>query len=105
VMACLEDLRSALQRHVVETEADGGLLNQILTDAPRLANAVYRLRQDHVELSDAVAALLIRPAPGNGDSAAIRDAGLSLLGQLARHRQRGADLLYEAYNVDVGGGG
>jgi hypothetical protein len=105
VMARLEDLRMALQRHVVETEADGGLLSQILTEAPRLANSVHQLRQDHVELSDAVEALLVRPAPRNGDSAVIRDAGLSLLGQLARHRQRGADLLYEAYSFDVGGGG
>ena len=26
-----------------------------------------------------------------------------LLGQLTRHRQRGADLIYEAYQVDIGG--
>jgi hypothetical protein len=105
VLACLESLRTALQRHVAETEADGGLLTQVLTEVPRLANAVYRLRQDHVELSDKVEALLVRPQPQNGDSGEIRDAGLSLLGQLARHRQRGADLLYEAYSIDVGGGG
>jgi hypothetical protein len=105
VMIRLEALRTALQHHVVETEAAGGLLTQIQTEAPRLANAVHRLRQDHVELSEAVEGLLVRPTPRNGDSGVIRDAGLSLLGQLARHRQRGADLLYEAYNIDVGGGG
>lgn len=105
VMACLQGLRTALLHHVVETEADEGLLTQILTEVPRLASAVDRLRQDHVELSDAVEALLVRPVPRNGDSAVIRDAGLRLLGQLARHRQRGADLLYEAYSIDVGGGG
>ena len=27
-----------------------------------------------------------------------------LLGRLVRHRQRGSDLLYEAWAVDIGGG-
>jgi len=27
-----------------------------------------------------------------------------LLGHMVRHRQRGADLIYEAYQTDVGGG-
>lgn len=102
VASCLEDLRSALQRHITAAEADGGLLTQILTDAPRLANTVNRLRQDHVELADVVDALVARPAPT--DSAAIREAGLELLGRLARHRRLGAHLLYEAYSVDVGAG-
>jgi hypothetical protein len=34
---------------------------------------------------------------------AIRDLGTTLLGHLARHRQRGADLVYEAYQADIGG--
>ena len=36
---------------------------------------------------------------------AMRDRLLALLGTLARHRQRGADLVYEAYAVDIGGTG
>jgi len=28
----------------------------------------------------------------------------ALLAALARHRQRGADLIYEAFAVDIGGG-
>jgi hypothetical protein len=28
----------------------------------------------------------------------------ALLVALAKHRQRGADLIYEAYDVDIGGG-
>ena len=34
---------------------------------------------------------------------AIRTAVLELLGEIARHRQRGADLIFEAYDVDIGG--
>lgn len=104
VLNCLRDLRVALGDHITEAEAEGGLLAQILADAPRLANAVNQLCREHIELADAVDALLVRPAPTNGDTAAIRDAGLELLGRLARHRHKGADLLYEAYSVDVSGG-
>jgi len=34
---------------------------------------------------------------------AIRAHGTALLARLARHRQRGADLIHEAYEVDIGG--
>ena len=33
----------------------------------------------------------------------VRALGTSLLGLLAGHRQRGSDLVYEAYEFDVGG--
>ena len=33
----------------------------------------------------------------------VRDAGLALLGRLSRHRQRGADLIWDAYQTDIGG--
>ena len=33
----------------------------------------------------------------------IRDAAITLMGLLVRHRQRGADLVYEAYDVEIGG--
>jgi hypothetical protein len=35
---------------------------------------------------------------------AIRAEVLELLLAVSRHRQRGADLVYEGYNVDIGGG-
>jgi hypothetical protein len=33
----------------------------------------------------------------------VRDRGTALLAQLARNRQRGSDLIYEAYASDIGG--
>lgn len=35
---------------------------------------------------------------------ALRSEVLDLLVAVARHRQRGADLVYEVHNVDIGGG-
>ena len=37
--------------------------------------------------------------------AARREAATELVGRIVRHRQRGADLIYEAYEVDIGGQG
>lgn len=33
----------------------------------------------------------------------IRDLGTALLGRLVRHRQRGFDLVFDAYDFDIGG--
>ena len=33
----------------------------------------------------------------------VRDLGPALLGRLVRHRQRGSDLMFDAYDYDIGG--
>ena len=33
----------------------------------------------------------------------VRDGGTALIAALVRHRQRGSDLMYEGYTVDIGG--
>jgi hypothetical protein len=33
----------------------------------------------------------------------VREAATALLGRLVRHRQRGSDLVFEAYEFDIGG--
>ncbi len=37
------------------------------------------------------------------DVKGIREAGTSLLARLSRRRQRGADLVFDAYQIDIGG--
>jgi hypothetical protein len=56
-------------------------------------------------ISALVADLLtrVRPPLTAGDVDAIRALATALLGRLARHRQHGADLIYQAYQVDLGG--
>jgi hypothetical protein len=39
------------------------------------------------------------------DLPVFREEVTTLMGQLVRHRQKGADLVYEAYDVDLGGSG
>jgi hypothetical protein len=98
-------------RHIVETEAPGAFLDELVTEAPRLSTPTSRLRRDHVDILDTIVAGETRLAdPPEADDAYIAFAEelrvelTALLAALARHRQRGADLVYEAYAVDLGGG-
>jgi len=106
----LQTLQGALEGHTHTTEQPDGILDEIVRLSPRLANPVAGLRRDHVELHQLLVdeATALRGAPtAPGQQAewigARRDEVMSLLGRLARHRQHGADLTYEAYGVDIGG--
>ena len=91
--------------HVEVTEGPNGLYEQVLAASPRLAGPVRRLSAEHRALTDSVAELLAwteKPADHDAPPAIRRDA-TDLLALLARHRQQGADLLYEAYASDIGG--
>jgi hypothetical protein len=92
--------------HVEVTEGPGGLHEAILAGAVRLANAVDALTGEHGQIAEEIAELVADSAApvGPGDMDDLRERATRLLGHLVRHRQRGADLIYEAYATDVGGG-
>lgn len=100
------DLSDDFIDHVVVTEAPDGLHQSILAGAVRLANAVTALAAEHTTIADEIAALVAgTEAPVEPDEVErIRSQAGRLLGHLVRHRQRGADLIYEAYQTDIGGG-
>ncbi len=99
----LERLHLALTDHIAETEAPAGLLTEIEEQAPRLARAVDVLRREHAALDKRCAVILERM--DETESASSLTQGVKvLLGGFARHRHRGADLVYEAFGVDIGGG-
>jgi ATP phosphoribosyltransferase regulatory subunit HisZ len=97
----LSALSTSFVDHVAEVEGDDGLLAELRHDVPRLAPGVERLERDHVEISSQMLALaaVLEAA----DVASIRESGLELMRALVRHRQRGSDLVYEAYATDIGG--
>jgi hypothetical protein len=107
VDAALRRMARAWSHHADVTEAEGGLFAEIMETAPRLANAVKKLRTEHVEIAAVLAQEIetTASAAGNdGDWVGERRSAITLLlGRLARHRQRGADLTYEAFDVDIGG--
>ena len=102
VRVAVGEVRKALAAHVDEVEAPGGLYVEVAGVSPRLLPMVERLRRDHDDLSgriDGLGDLLVDDGPVD----AIREAALALLLEISRHRHRGADLLWEFYDVDVGG--
>src|SRR4029450_5483526 len=48
----LERLQEVFAVHVEVTEAPGGLYQEILENAPRLANPVPRVRREHVAITE-----------------------------------------------------
>ena len=87
------------------TEAPGGLYQEILENAPRLANRVTRFRREHAEITEGIRRGLAECAGATTPEAttALRDRSVRLFADLVRHRKRGLDLVYEAYHVDIGG--
>ncbi len=109
VADALQGLRAAFAAHVTEVERDDGLLPRLRADAPRLSNGIQHMYDEHESLTSGLEATaeLVRGCEGECSAdvvSAIREAAVDLLRSISLHRQRGADLVYEAYNVDIGGG-
>jgi hypothetical protein len=108
VGSALGTLDDVLSAHIAATEAPDGLLATVRAESPALDPQIRRLEADHERLRAALADVRRDLASSGADvdrCGAVRDAATELVAAIARHRQRGADLLYQAYDVDLGGGG
>src|SRR4029453_15575735 len=107
LVPALERLQEVFAVHIEVTEAPGGLYQEILDNAPRLANRVTRFRRDHTEITEGIRRGLAECASATDPDAeattTLRDHAVRLFADLVRHRKRGLDLVYEAYHVDIGG--
>jgi hypothetical protein len=108
VDARLTALRDAFADHVAETEAPGGLYDEMETIAPHVQGKARRLREEHPPIAVAIGDLIDRfaaPFAAGTDLDALRDEVQRLMGRIVRHRQHGSDLVWEAYAIDIGGAG
>ena|SRR5690348_4162229 len=94
-------LRAAFSAHVDDTEGPDGHYAGLLEHAPRLARGVNDLVVEHRDVLEAFSALEDTMEQVSPDR--VRRQTANVLSQVWRHRQRGADLMYEAYVVDIGG--
>jgi chromosome segregation ATPase len=101
----LDQVEGALDDHVAKTEGPEGLYAELQQSAPRLSNDIALLTKDHIKLRAAISRVRDLLDADDRDVDAIREAIVDLLGRIVRHRQKGADLVYEAYSVDIGGEG
>jgi hypothetical protein len=108
VADALEALVNAFEDHVGETESSGGLYEEMVETAPHLAAKASRLRDEHPQIAAALVDAGRRLGGTLVDEAdvdAVRDDLQRLMGRIVRHRQHGADLVWEAYAVDIGAAG
>ena len=104
VIDALGELERQIDDHIEITERPDGLYAEIVEAAPRLGGPVKRLRDEHPEMRQATSELRARlQAEGAGGVEETRDDVQRVLGRLVKHRQHGADLLWEAYSLDTGG--
>jgi len=103
----LRHVREAFDEHIFVTEKPEGLYEEIMGMSPRLTGKIKRLDEEHpvilAEIDDRLARLETFDTQDVWPPDVARDDINRLLGRIVRHRQRGADLVWEAYNVDIGG--
>ncbi len=101
----LHALRPEIEEHIACTESPDGLYAEINELAPRLGHKIDVLREEHRGMQAAVGSLIedVGSAAATSESVERAREGIrELLGLLVRHRQRGADLIWETYNLDIG---
>jgi hypothetical protein len=104
----LVELAATFERHIAVTEGADGFLAEIADHSPRLINAIQRLTAEHERIRNELASTLdhvrrLDASAGDAVIESVREHVLSLVTDLVRHRQHGADLVYEAHAVDIGG--
>jgi hypothetical protein len=102
VRAALGLLREAFQEHRAATEGEAGIYADVVQDAPRLARTVDGLVAEH-DCIDAAMARLATIADGGAQTDALRLQAREVLDTLLRHGRHDADLVHEAYVIDIGG--
>jgi hypothetical protein len=107
VLAAVDVLSATLDAQAAGDDAYSSLLTEIQRDDPRFAPRVARLRAEQADLRIAVTSLRDQLAPDAAlpvDTADIRDRLASLARRLRAQRARESDLVFEAVDVDLGGG-
>lgn len=103
VHIALVELSGDFRDHTTLTEGPGGLHEEITRTAPWLSGPVIKLSEEHVTIREQIDDLLARCEQPDTPTEELRESATTLMGRLIRHRQRGADLVYEATQVDLGG--
>lgn len=107
--ALLSRLERIFARHVHETEAPDGSLEEILHLKPHLSSRVRRVKEEHVALRASIAGLhqamqQCRTSPLAINVETLRCEAGHLADAIRMHQARGVDLVYEAhYRVEGSG--
>ncbi|MEV1016877.1 hypothetical protein AB0I89_18875 [Micromonospora sp. NPDC049801] len=103
VLLRLRPVRRDFAEHVRVTEGSAGLYRELLTHSPRLDHGIRLLTREHAAIVAAILAVQRVAERPEASPDELRHFTGHLLGALARHRRRGANLLWQAYQTDLGG--
>ena len=96
---------SVLDGHTGRTEGPGGLFEDLRSRSPQLVNQLEQLRAEHRELRDRLDAITMRASRSRLDPCTDEPGIRALARAIARHLDREDDVVWIAYDVDLGGGG
>lgn len=101
----LDALASAFRNHVTIHEGSDSFHAEVLRAQPHLASKVSALQRDHRRLERALSDLVAVVAEPLSEQSIVdvRARAADLLHRLATHRRHGADLVWQAFNADIGG--
>ena len=103
--SALGSLRAAFEEHVAFTETADGLFDEMLhDDTIDVSSEIDQLQRDHQAIAAAITRAEEALASPPSDEHHLREVVASVARLVARHRRRGAQLLYDVYNVDTTGG-
>ncbi|KAB1949774.1 hypothetical protein F8271_00635 [Micromonospora sp. ALFpr18c] len=103
VLLRLRPVEQRFAEHVRVTEGPAGLYRELLAHSPRLHHGVRLLTREHAGIVAALRAVRRLAEHCDASPDEVRHRAGYLLRTLARHRRRGADLLWQAYQTDLGG--
>lgn len=103
VSDALDVVEHRLDDHIDSVVGDGGMYDEIRDIAPQLDNRLRSLQADHATIKGLIDQTRADIELGL-DRDAVRSSAMMLLSRLARHCQKTADLIYEAYTIDIGVG-
>jgi hypothetical protein len=104
VEEALANLESSLEHHVEEIEADDGLFAEVMARAPHFESVIESLRGEHEAMLIACRDALDLASSGGSAPRVLRRKVLDILELVTIHRQTGAELLFDTYNVDIAAG-
>ncbi len=101
----LRQLDITFDQYIRDVKAPLGLMDQIVDRAPRLQRSVEASEANLASVAGLIkqAVSLVGAEDASERVDEVREATMAALVALARHRQKCADLIYDAYDVDIGG--
>jgi hypothetical protein len=97
----IRELTTLVEQQVVAYNADDGVFADLVHRSPRLAPAVRKMRAVLDSFGPRLEELsaIVHTAPPEE----VRETALALLGDIVRARQKIADLVWDAWSIDLGG--